>query len=707
MPSHFSSDFNTDFAPQAVGMSQSDVGVVDGNGKISIAPATPPVSEVLVNWALPSFRGNQYKTISAISTTGGILTSRTSGAVPFAFSASGSAITATGTSRPWEDLEFRWTLTDDATGAIVDNEGMTNPNSGVAVNPFTDQVEPEVGFLIRYVGNFTLTLTIRGDDGAGGYITAQTTASITTSAYTGTHKWYDAAGNDANDGLDAYGFAVTGGSYNDTTKELTKTGAFTSYGHAVATADDHVTYHSNFVYLTGGTGITPGLYEIASNPDNDTLVLATSAGSTASDVTTSDGPKQTLPSTATADLWEHITGTHSRTGMWSVSNKANIRLTRYGTAAMLQAITGYSGRGMIDKVTGSSGNVVMSDCFVGGFTVDAQQFAAQPVYHLASTTGTSDFEQHYYADMVLLEGTANNSIQVQSATATIGQTGFWNCIIKRLVTAENSNFIKCNTPWVMWIGGSVDMNLARSNFDHHIYTSGYGGHRMFRWIKFGTDTPVAGNGSACFNINCGAAGDPVAEHILVVENHITTTGIHVLMDAGSNGSNDRLSLFNHTIISANGSLKAASLDQGLWGKALQNITLRFNAFDLSDTDWVLSWSKEVAASIYDNKIYGPLLRTEGAFTDQEGDLFAEGNEFKADNTDFYFWELDFANAGGATIEIDNNTYQYDNDTDGKVFQDNGSSTNYSLADWKSLGFGGAGETNAAVGWTDPANGDWT
>lgn len=96
--------------------------------------------------------------------------------------------------------------------------------------------------------------------------------------------------SDSNDGKDAIGFNLSGATYDDTgnaegERHLSSTGAFSSY-----------TFNAgDLIALTGGAGITTGLYEIASKVDDDAILLVNSAGSDSSgDVTSSDGPFATI-----------------------------------------------------------------------------------------------------------------------------------------------------------------------------------------------------------------------------------------------------------------------------------------------------------------------------------------------------------------------------------------------------------------------------
>ena len=103
------------------------------------------------------FQGNPTVTITAINTTGGIVTSRdadvTSALTPYFVQASASAITATGTSAPYEDLEYGWDF-GDPSGV----ETFTRPTDGVTVNANTGQIWTEASYVYRSAGTYIITL---------------------------------------------------------------------------------------------------------------------------------------------------------------------------------------------------------------------------------------------------------------------------------------------------------------------------------------------------------------------------------------------------------------------------------------------------------------------------------------------------------------------------------------------------------------------
>lgn len=94
-------------------------------------------------------------------------------------------------------------------------------------------------------------------------------------------------GNDANDGLDNVGFSLTTATYIASTKYLTQTDAFLSWTYFTGAQ----------IYISGGTGATPGLYPIVARISKDTIELGTAlAGGDlgTGDITSSNGPWKTV-----------------------------------------------------------------------------------------------------------------------------------------------------------------------------------------------------------------------------------------------------------------------------------------------------------------------------------------------------------------------------------------------------------------------------
>jgi hypothetical protein len=167
--------------------------------------------EVLVSGGfglMGRFLGNPNVTISAIdAVTTGIVASRTSGELPAFVQVSASGITATGTSIPYEDLEYSWNFGDPS-----GTETFTNPVTGQTVNANSAQTGPEAAYVYRSAGTYTITLTIRGSSAAPiagvctQFTTATATATFTASAFStaGGEYFFDSVnGNDSNSGTDS------------------------------------------------------------------------------------------------------------------------------------------------------------------------------------------------------------------------------------------------------------------------------------------------------------------------------------------------------------------------------------------------------------------------------------------------------------------------------------------------------------------------
>lgn len=143
---------------------------------------------------------------------------------------------------------------------------------------------------------------------------------------------------DTNDGLDPIGFNLSAATFTTSTKTLNKTGAFASY---TFTAGD-------LIYISGGTGVTAGLYEIASKTDNDNIVLVEDIGGTnPSDVTSSNGPFLTVGKGNTVTI---NGGDELRICADAVYTQGLLSLLGDGTATTGHLTwTGANSRGVVDQ----------------------------------------------------------------------------------------------------------------------------------------------------------------------------------------------------------------------------------------------------------------------------------------------------------------------------------------------------------------------
>ncbi len=151
------------------------------------------------------FGGNPNVTIPAINTVGGIVSSRTSGETPAFVMVSASAITATGTLIPYEDLEFSWDFGDPNGVEIFQNPVGNQSAYGYRdLNANDKQIGPEAAYCYRAPGDYTVTLKIRGANGSA-FTTATVTTAIKVSAFDASNGtfYFDATnGNDAGAGTE-------------------------------------------------------------------------------------------------------------------------------------------------------------------------------------------------------------------------------------------------------------------------------------------------------------------------------------------------------------------------------------------------------------------------------------------------------------------------------------------------------------------------
>lgn len=115
------------------------------------------------------FLGNTNRTITSI--TPSITPSRVTGTAPFFAQFSASAVTAGGTSRPFEDLDIKWNFADP-TGTEFFNQPLSgspllNKYSPHPVNMNDAQTGPEAAYCWRTPGTYLVVMTVRGRSSGG------------------------------------------------------------------------------------------------------------------------------------------------------------------------------------------------------------------------------------------------------------------------------------------------------------------------------------------------------------------------------------------------------------------------------------------------------------------------------------------------------------------------------------------------------------
>lgn len=142
-----------------------------------------------------SFGGNPRSTISSIDEGGGIAFSRTSGQVPCYVMASASPILCD-VGLPYEDLDYQWDFGDPSGTVTLANVGV----GGGTFNYNSGQREPEAAYRYDVPGVYTVTLTIRANNGSR-LISKTVIQYITVTAFSpATTYWADSAAGGTNAG---------------------------------------------------------------------------------------------------------------------------------------------------------------------------------------------------------------------------------------------------------------------------------------------------------------------------------------------------------------------------------------------------------------------------------------------------------------------------------------------------------------------------
>ena len=431
---------------------------------------------------LTAFYGNPNSTITAIDTSGGIVTSRDADAftaqAPYPIHCSASAITATGTTRPFEDLEFNWTVTGPETG-----DTFVRPTDGATVNSFTDQVSPEAAFFLRTPGTYMITLVCRGKNGAG-YTTASVTKTVSFVAFnpTGGTYYLDKNAVGTGDGLSAVNAFTTTAALNA----------------AASTNGTYKTYTNLSIQIKNGSDFTGqvGLQFNQFGYNKYTGVRVQTYGTGAKPIF--DDPNWT-----TLDLTKNT----------SASNDS----------PMYDII--FSGLSF-KKTTGTASALI---------SVAATSVPQKPIENLY-------FDN---CDMWMDRDTASSYVQIvqfepgNPDTNPFKAFGFWKCTIANpAVVSHISCGISNSSGQWFFVYGTAISGGGINDKDHHIYPD-VKFHELYKWSSFGTPGVQSTRGY-CLNLNFDtAAGQPgtVVQTRWHVISENQMTGTNSAVDAGNRGGN--------------------------------------------------------------------------------------------------------------------------------------------------------------------------
>lgn len=398
------------------------------------------------------FQGNPNVTISAIDTSGGIATSRTTCKTPCFIHVSGSPITATGTATPFEDLSFAPWNFDDAPGTeIFTNYGTNNGTAGVSVNANNGQTGPEAAYVYRQAGTYHPKLIVAGNAGGGGVITAPTIThpGINVTAFSPATTWYWDAASSGGDGTTA-ALSGTHAAFNN----LTNLGSLIT----AAAVDTQFYLARGSHWVTGGnwTGTTD-------------ITISPSAAVRISPTPSSVGANPIIETSITN------TGAHN----------AVLAIGTYGGQAVSDIVfsnidwllTGNpSGNSTFFSVLNSRTTVTMSWIYFDNCNFSSQVSVAQ-----GTGSGAGFGNSKHGLDGFGIWGGSINSLS--------GDLGF------------GSGFFGGAYDWTFIVGlsninGRGSSNGSFSALNHHIYADIHN-HGLFRWISAGSG---AENASRNFSI---------------------------------------------------------------------------------------------------------------------------------------------------------------------------------------------------------------
>lgn len=772
------------------------------------APSSAPVRTVGLipgnirsTWIRQAFRGNPFPTISAIDVSGGIaINGRTTGPNQFFVQVSACNVTATGSDRPYEDLEFQWNFGDPA-----GTETFTNPANGQTVNANTDQYGGGATYCYRRAGTYTITLTVRGKNGSG-FATASTSALViqgiarvslgipapsagtytltvngtttaaiafdanaatrvtalqtalgatkvryagancvefigalagttptvsidgsgltggtptfttvfsgsTASAVTvtefvgsGGDFWYDGTnGNDSNDGLDPWGFALTGATYIAAAQSITKPGAFAGYNHIAATAPTDPWYRYNYIYLSAGTGLTPGLYQISSKVSDDTITLTAAAGAGDNGNTTSStGPKGTAAHFVTQ--WAAATNNlRSRFRCGTVLTTTVNTINGFqGTSRRLH---GYgSGANPVLRYTGtSSGNPILSvfkgdDKVFSGVDFDGNGLLTTDI--ITAAAGTVVVGRWNFFDGCRAHGTAAAGgilydFNGGGTTNNMFAYGLWNCSgVQPVVTCKLGLFAYV-MDWFFVFGCGFSGTGTNSVLDHHMYPDCQGSYECLKWIDFGPTTVrnYCCNTNATDDVNC------LTQFVLISECNMTFTqrGFDL-----SNGTNDWTARggFTNVVVEGNG-LHALTGDGTVLYMNAATCTIRDNVLWGNTGGRCLTPNDTLSAyRIYLNYIYhaAGYCIAEGAAVNTTT-RFIKNNNIQVPTAAPALC-VSITNTTGLTVDGD--AYYAPLDAAGRF---SANSVNETFLQWQGLGFDVNGN-NVGNQFVSPSTGNW-
>lgn len=527
---------------------------------ISVATASPEALAWPVHGNFsPAFNGNPNVTISAINTAGGIACSRavspsTAGAIPCFIQASAKNITATGTSRPYEDLSYVWNFGDP-----LGVETFTNPVTNGSVNANTGQTGPEAAYVYRSAGTYTVTLTIVGQNGLG-FTSTSVTQQIIVGAFSPATTFYcDSASAGTNSGTQANPFTSMSSLNTALSSATTPVQVFLAQG-------------SNF---GGASGAATGMVLPNGKSNIHVTSYVGAGGAGLNPIITVNG------ATSAVNL-----GTPTGGGNRDDIIVSNLTLTNAAGFSSTQLIGVVYGNGPLNYT-----NVYVDNCTLTD-TVAPSGFCNYSV----STNGTTPVSTGW---------------GVWNCTSSSPQSGGLNSHGIFLSGGPS-------TAWWFVMGGSITggANPASANvLLHHIYPNcRY--NSLYRWINFGAGGAGANQRNYCINTNwdnTNAGGDNSGtlqdtQYYLISDNMMTgTLRAH---DLGNANNNVNTVQYSNVVCQSNALANLSSATAVLFSNAVSYTFRDNNAWNSTGVFVPNGFALPIASfRLYRNKFYTPIGET--------------------------------------------------------------------------------------------------
>lgn len=541
-----------------------------------------------------------------------------SGVLPFKVYCSG-AYTESDAGVPFSDLHFAWDF-GDPSGA----ELLTDYYNGQSINANDQQTGPEVEYIYRTAGTYTITLTVTGKDGSGNLVTASTTSIMTLGRYypflggaTGGTWTLTIAGQTTS----ALAVNATDAQVEAAIFSLSSVGAddliYNYNGNTFELVGQYVgqtvTVTADFSGLTGTTG-TPQLRIEQASTTSASVTVGDQSGISwryyDSTYTGTNGVSDgtiTRPYTTWSNFATWAAGGNNRGASWARgsditmtsiltfgSNQSTFRMQAHGTGAKPIFRNGTSGYFQFEMTYGSAGtpnqkthDFVFSD-------LDCRGITSGFVFRCYGSNNGSSIQPYsrvcdIYLDNVEYTATTIDDCSFASMASVTGRGealssfGLWKCTLNAGTAGGNTVYTQ-QEQWFGTTGSYIYGGDGDLSLHHHIYASVFNKHIAINYQRFG-----AGSKNYCFNGNAVSSGQAIR---FVQLNGCDITGTKNGCDfsntdnnynSGRTGHFDRV-LISHCKIHSGG--VSPTEQNGIFCYNLDHITIRDCEFwDHAQSHW--------------------------------------------------------------------------------------------------------------------------